>query len=144
MVFEIKDLITIFVPWLAILKGKKSYLLITAFKRYLGPKMWGFVFQNIRNCNSLVEYEIMETWCLPLQTLHKLNCLSTFSIISPWFDLIYLKVTANEVLVLFLLAFCFQVLIYVSPSRSYIYIFWHSALKIERAPENVFMAGVNY
>ena len=53
------------------------------------------------------------------------------------FDLIYLKITANKILVSFLLAFRFQVLSFVSSSLSYTHVFRHSVLKIEKTPENV-------
>ena len=53
------------------------------------------------------------------------------------FELPYLKITAKKVLVSFLLAFCFQVLIFESSSRSYTDIFLHSVLKIGRTPKNL-------
>ena len=53
------------------------------------------------------------------------------------FDLTYLKIASNEVLVSFILAFCFEVLIFVWSSHCYTHIFRHSVLKIGRMPDNV-------
>ena len=73
-ILKLKNLVRIYILTPIISTGKISNLLSNSFN--LGPTMWDSAppkYQKLQLTSRIQEYDVKETWWLPLQTLQKLH-----------------------------------------------------------------------